>query len=128
MKLLLEFVKQSQAGKVFIVEKYYGGDADTEHFDEIELKEFIVDIDVEAGRCEITIDDSWKEFYSKLKQALRDYEDYDDVLSTYDEEIADAWGNAPNDPQNDYQSKTRLDTVYVVYYSSNGDKYQTYLL
>lgn len=124
MQLQLEFKEKSKNNKVFIVEKYYGGDADTEHFEEFELTNFTMNYDNNI----IVIDDSWKSYYEQLKDALRNYEDYNDVLNAYNEEIADAWDNAPNDPQNDYQNKTRLDSVFVVYYDHEGTKFQAYLI
>jgi hypothetical protein len=119
-KLQFHLKEKTRGGKVFLVEEYMGGDADTEHFNET-----VLNVPYSEVKYEDVAEDI--ENFKKLKKALN-MDDYDEVKEEWGEEVASMYDNAPNDPQCDYSTKTQLESVILRGYDNEGNMYETYNL
>jgi hypothetical protein len=115
-------VEKSRANKLYIVVEYAGGDADTEHPVEVLLKAPFSEWESNLEEIRDKI-----EFYQKLKTILESGDEYDEIEEAYGKEMANAWDNVPNDPQNDYQDKCYIDDLKLVGYDKEGNKYESYV-
>ena len=112
----------SRANKVFMYNMYMGGDADTEHDEEIELK----GITFQNWEENFSIIENEIKKYELLNQALEDTDaTYADVFEKYGEETANLWEDAPYDPQSDFSIKCAFDYMYIILYNEKGDRYHS---
>lgn len=124
--MIINFRKKedSRANKVYFYVMFSGGDADTKHPREFEMKgityqnyqEHIAEIEKEVN------------LHKQLKDNLREFSD--DKYAGYDaakeisDELANMYDNVPNDPQCDYQFKCSLDYIKLIAYDEVGNKYE----
>lgn len=124
--MIINFIKKedSRANKIFFHVMFEGGDADTKHQQEFEMKgitfqnyqEHIAEIEKEVN------------LYKQLKDIIKEYSD--DKYAGYDaakeisEELANMYDNVPNDPQCDYQFKCSLEYTKLIGYDEIGTKYE----
>ncbi len=125
----IEFKKEdeSRTNKIYLVLEFAGGDADTEHPEEILLpfpyskwKNNIDEIELQVS------------LYRQLEEVLDDHDYrtkgmYDEVKAEYSEEVADLYDNVPGDPQNDFQYKCYISGMHLIGYTHKGTKYKAYL-
>lgn len=115
----INFVKQEnkKLNKMFLFIPFEGGDADTDHPEEIEFKEINLNNYTEPENLKVL--EKIIDNYKILSKILEDTDnDYDSILREYGEEIAKLYDNAPNDPQADYQFKC--------YFNSRGMELRAY--
>lgn len=124
MNIKFEKVEASKANKVYIRLNFEGGDADTQHPQEILVNDITFD-DWEKNKHII---DEYVSDFKILKKVLTDSDiDYEEVLEEYGEDIANLYDNTPNDPQCDYQFKCYLDSIEIIGYDSESNKYSAYV-
>jgi len=123
--MIINFRKKedSRANKIYFFTMFSGGDADTRHPQEYEIKgitfqnyqEHIYEIEKEVN------------LHKQLKDILREYSDKQygyKAASEISDELASMYDNVPNDPQCDYQFKCRLDYIKLIGYDEIGTKYE----
>lgn len=128
-EIKFELKEKSRADKIFLRVTYAGGDADTEHPQDILLKFPYSEWkqNLEAIQKEV-------ETYKILKDLLNINSskyiknDYDQVLELYGKEVADLYDNVPGDPQTDFYCKCYLDGVSLIGYTDKGNVYEAYLV
>lgn len=124
--MVINFRKKedSRANKIYFYTMFEGGDADTRHPQEFEMKgitfanyqEHIAEIEKEVN------------LHKQLKDILRNHSD--DKRGGYaaakeiSDELADMYDNVPNDPQCDYQFKCSLSYTKLIGYDETGTKYE----
>lgn len=135
LNLDFELVTPSLANSFSLFLMFEGGDADTEHPEEhgIVIEKEGELIEITAFNYQSYLEEIEKEVdqYKTLKRIL----DVNDILHTtnykeieehYGEEVMLLYDNAPNDPQTDYQTKCSLDSIKLVMYDANGNRYESY--
>src|SRR6187402_2778321 len=125
MKIKFELEEKTRAGKLYLIVNFAGGDADTEHPEEIEFEK-IPYLDYKSHIEEIS---KTIEQYNILKEILdvnsvKHLESYKEVEAEYGKEMALLYDNTPNDPQSDYQFKCYLDSMELIGYDEKGNKYK----
>ena len=122
-KYKFELEEKSKNDSLWIHLMYSGGDADSEHPEEYQL-------DIKFSEYENhleKIDEEVKK-YKILEKLTSDNHgenlEYEDLEEKYGEDIANMYDNVPNDPQGDYQFKTSLDSITLVGYDKEGNKYE----
>jgi hypothetical protein len=114
--------EKSRANNFYIFVMFAGGDADTEHPQEFLMPFPFSEYEKHLGEIKTQI-----EFYQNLKTVLESEMKYDEILEEYNKEMANAYDNVPNDPQNDYQDKCYLDSITLVGYDMQGNKFESYV-
>jgi hypothetical protein len=111
---------QLKLNDFYIEVSYEGGDGDYSTHEVYRVKDQEGQL-LNASNFKDHLDIVEKELtvYKQLMVALS-IENYNEVVRKYDEEVADAWDNAPNDPTNDYQDKMYIDRIKLVYVDSQG--------
>ena len=127
MNIQFRKTESSRTNKFYISIMFAGGDADTEHPHEYEMKgityqnytEHLDEIEAEVKK------------YKLLKELLdeygQDHDAYEAILEEHGKEVASLFENTPNDPQCDYQFKCYLDSIELVAYDESGNKYESYI-
>ena len=113
--------------KLYLYVLFEGGDADTRHPEEYDLGIKFSDYENHLDKIKSEISN-----YMILQDILdvnssSHLEDYDEVKSKYGEDIANMYDNVPNDPQADYQFKCYIDTIKLIGYDNEGNKYESYV-
>ena len=109
---------------LILIVNYYGGDADTEHFQFDNLNHCIISNSI-TGTPNLNLEliKQVVEFYTTLGEILGSNAEYEEILEVYGKEYASAYENVPNDPSTDYQTKCKLDNLSLNYYTESGDLY-----
>lgn len=126
----IEFIKQENKNinKMFLFIPFEGGDADTDHPQEIEFKEINLNNYTEPKNLEIL--EEIISNYKILSKILGDNDyNYDKVHKEFGEKIAKLYDNVPNDPQCDYQFKCYFNSwgMELRAYDENGVLYKANL-
>ena len=120
-------VRKAKLDKLYLRVNFAGGDADTSHPEEYDLgikySEYIdhlEEIDREIG------------LYRTLQGILdvnssKHCECYKEVNKKYGKDMAYLYDNVPNDPQSDYQFKCYIDSLELVGFDNEGNKYEAYI-
>lgn len=125
-KIEFEKTENSRADTIWLLIKYAGGDADTEHFHEEKFEFPYSEYETHLEEIEARVDQY------KIIENLTDGSgghqdhDYEDLVEKYGEEIAELYENVPNDPQGDYQFKTSLDSMKLIAYDEKCNKYEAW--
>jgi hypothetical protein len=127
-KLEFKLVEPSRANKTYMFVNYKGGD--TDHPEETLLEGVVLQDDLTLDEASLQKINEEVVFYKTLEKVLDQYHTdnnpYDEIKEEYSEEMADAFDNAPDDPQNDYQFKCTLGRIEVIAYDSKGNKYKSH--
>lgn len=114
--------EQSRANKFYIFVMFAGGDADTEH-----PQEYLMPFPFSEYEKHLAEIGDKIEFYETLKSVLSNEFEYEEILDKFGKDMADAYENVPNDPQNDYQEKCYIDDITLVGYDMQGNKFESYV-
>lgn len=118
-------VSKPRIDKLYLLVNFAGGDADTEHPQEIEFKS-IKFSDYQNHLDEINRE---IEVYKTLKKILSSERrpDYNKIKLEYGEDVGSALDNTPNDPQCDYQFKCYIDSIQLIGYDQQGSKHEAWV-
>lgn len=107
---------------------YEGGDADTRHPVKIKLPFKFSEYKEHVGEIREIIR-KYKILGHTLDVNHRDYcdNDYKRVEKKFGLEIARLYDDVPNDPQSDFQYKCYLDSMKLISYDQEGNKYESYV-
>jgi hypothetical protein len=127
-KIELELDEVSKVNKVYILVSYFGGDADTEHPEEHQLPIFYNEVDDNRELIEKEYD-KYKKLQGILDINHPDFcENYNDCKEKHGKEFADLMdGEVPRDPQNDFDTYCSIDSIVLVAYDKEGNRYEAYL-
>lgn len=114
--------------KMFLELIFEGGDGDTKHPMQIELKGITLDNYINKLSEIEEIVNTYKTLKNILNINSVDFlEDYNEVLIKYGDKVAHAYDITPGDPQNDYQNRTYLGKMTLVAYDEKGTRWESYL-
>jgi len=126
-EIKFELIEKSKANKVYLLVKFGGGDADTEHPQEYLLKGTFDEVNNKNPMVLALIQKELAQF-AILKELLHNVDiEYGDVLKDHGEEIAKLYEDAPNDPDSDYQFKCYINSISLIGYDYKGNKYKSNL-
>lgn len=133
MKYKFELDESSRANTVWLVLNFAGGDADTEHPEEVILEGITPDnIQFNEDKIDMQIN-QYKQLTNILDVNHKDHindrsrNGHKVVKEKYGEEMADLYDLVPNDPQSDYQYKCYLSSIELIKYDDKSNKYKAYV-